>query len=58
MADAANEAIEKVRLLLVNGIAIVLYLVFSLTKYSVIFAEVEGDFEKNYNQLLGFDAAA
>ena len=26
-------------------------LVFSLTKYSVIFTEVEGDFETNNNQL-------
>ena len=51
MADAANEAIEKVRWLLVNGIAIVLYLVFSLTKYSVIFTEVEGDFGKNFINL-------
>ena len=53
-ADEADEAIndiEKVRSLLVVGIAIVLYLVFSLTKYSVIFTEVEGDFEKNNNQL-------
>ena len=39
------------RSLLIDGIAIVLYLVFSLTKYSVIFTEVEGDFEKNNNQL-------
>jgi hypothetical protein len=39
------------RSLLINGIAIVLYLVFSFTKYSVIFTEVEGDFEKNNNQL-------
>ncbi len=39
------------RSLLIDGIAIVLYLVFSLTKYSVIFPEVEGDFEKNSNQL-------
>ena len=39
------------RLLLIDGIAIVLYLVFSLMKYSVIFTEVEGDFEKNNNQL-------
>ena len=50
-ADEAIEDVEKVRSLLVDGIAIVLYLVFSLTKYSVIFTEVEGDFEKNYNQL-------
>ena len=27
------------------------YLAFSLTKYSVIFTEVEGDFKKNNNQL-------
>jgi hypothetical protein len=39
------------RSLLIDGIAIVLYLVFSLTKYSVIFTELEGDFEKNNNQL-------
>jgi len=45
-ADEAIEDVEKVRSLLVNGIAIVLCLVFSLTKYSVIFTEVEGDFEK------------
>ena len=50
-ADEAIEDVEKVRSLLVDGIAIVLYLVFSLTKYSVIFTEVEGDFEKNNNQL-------
>jgi hypothetical protein len=50
-ADEAIEDVEKVRSLLVDGIAIVLYLVFSLTKYSVIFTEVEGDFEKYNNQL-------
>ena len=50
-ADEAIEEVEKVRSLLVDDIAIVLYLVFSLTKYSVIFTEVEGDFEKSYNQL-------
>jgi hypothetical protein len=38
--------------LLVNGIAIVLYLVFSLTKYSAIFTEVKGDFAKNNNNQL------
>jgi hypothetical protein len=38
--------------LLVDGIAIVLYLVFSLTKYSAIFTEVEGDFAKNNNNQL------
>ena len=50
---SVNEAIaidrahtDICRLLLINGIAIILYLVFSLTKYSVIFTEVEGDFEK------------
>ena len=55
---SANEAIaidrantDICRSLLIDGIAIILYLVFSLTKYSVIFTEVEGDFEKNNNQL-------
>jgi hypothetical protein len=47
--DRANTNI--CRSLLIDGIAIVLYLVFSLTKYSVIFTELEGDFEKNNNQL-------
>jgi hypothetical protein len=42
--DRANTDI--CRSLLIDGIAIILYLVFSLTKYSVIFTEVEGDFEK------------
>jgi len=69
VVDAANEAIaidraiavdrankDICRSLLIDGIAIVLYLVFSLTKYSVIFTEVEGDFEKNNNQL-GFGTA-
>jgi hypothetical protein len=37
--------------LLVDGVAIVLYLVFSLTKYSAIFTEMEGDCAKNNNQL-------
>ena len=50
-ADEAIEDVEKVRSLLVVGIAIVLYLVFSLTKYFVIFTEVEGDFEKNNSHL-------
>ncbi len=47
--DRANTDI--CRSLLIDGIAIVLYLVSSLTKYSIIFTEVEGDFEKNNNQL-------
>ena len=47
--DRANT--EICRSLLIDGIAIVLYLVFSHTKYSIIFTEVEGDFEKNNNQL-------
>jgi hypothetical protein len=51
-AIAVNRANTNIcRSLLIDGIAIVLYLVFSLTKYSVIFTEVEGDFEKNNNQL-------
>jgi hypothetical protein len=42
-------AIVLYLVLLVDGIAIVLYLVFSLTKYSAIFTEVEEDFAKNNN---------
>ncbi len=34
-----------------NGVAIVLYLPFSLTKYSAIFTEVKGDFKIINNQL-------
>jgi hypothetical protein len=34
-----------------NGIAIVLYLPFSLTKFSAIFTEVKEDFEIINNQL-------
>ncbi len=34
-----------------NGVAIVLYLPFSLTKYSAIFTQVKGDFEIFINQL-------
>ncbi len=34
-----------------------LLFVFSLTKYSAIFAEVKGSFGMNNNQLMGFDAA-
>ena len=46
-AIAVNRANTNIcRSLLIDGIAIVLYLVFSLMKYSVIFTEVEGDFEK------------
>jgi hypothetical protein len=42
--------------LLDDGVAIISYLVFSLTKYSAIFKEVEGEFETNNNQLgLGFN---
>ncbi len=37
--------------MLVDGKAIVLYLVFSLTKYSATITEVKGDFEKINNQL-------
>jgi hypothetical protein len=37
---------------LVDGVTIVLYLVFSLTKYSAFFTEVEGDFAKNNNNQL------
>ncbi len=56
---SANEAIAIDRVIAVDranmnicrSLLIVLYLVFSLTKYSVIFTEVEGDFEKNNNQL-------
>jgi hypothetical protein len=44
-------AIVLYLVLLVDGAAIVLYLVFSLTKYSAIF-EVEGDFAKNNNDQL------
>ena len=58
---SANEAIDRAiavdrantdicRSLLIDGIAIVLYLLLSLTKYCVIFTEVEGDFEKYNNQ--------
>jgi hypothetical protein len=51
-AIAVNRANTNIcRSLLIDGIAIVLYLVFSLMKYSVIFTELEGDFEKNNNQL-------
>ncbi len=39
------------RLLFDNGVAIVLYLPFSLTKYSAIFTEVKGDFKIINNQL-------
>jgi hypothetical protein len=34
------------RLVLDDGIAIILYLPFSFTKYSAIFAEVKGYFER------------
>ena len=58
-ADKASVSIELpmlppflsiCRLLFDNGIAIVLYLPFSLTKYSTIFTEVKGDFEIINNQ--------
>ncbi len=39
------------RLLFDNGVAIVLYLPYSLTKYSAIFTEVKGDFKIINNQL-------
>jgi hypothetical protein len=39
------------RLQLDNGIVIVIYLLFSLTKYSAIFAEVKGYFGIYKNQL-------
>ena len=67
-SDVANEAIaidravavdrantNICRSLLIDGIAIFLYLVFSLTKYSVIFTEVEGYFgiDGCNNQLAG-----
>ncbi len=45
-------AIVLYLVLLVDSIAIILYLVFSLTKYSAIFTEVEGDFAKNNNNQL------
>jgi len=46
-AIAVNRANTNIcRSLLIDGIAIVLFMVFSLMKYSVIFTEVEGDFEK------------
>ncbi len=53
--DAADDSImiDKVVLGLLT-----LFLPFSLTKHSAIFAEVKGFFGKNNNQLLGFDAAA
>jgi hypothetical protein len=38
--------------MLIDGIAIILYLVFSLTKYSAIFTEVDGDFAMNSNNQL------
>jgi hypothetical protein len=61
--DKANKASVSVELLLLlpflnisrllfdNGIAIVLYLPFSLTKYSAIFTEEKGDLEIINNQL-------
>ncbi len=49
-ADLTNEAGNKLGELLMA--VIVLILVFSLTKYSVIFTEVEGDFAKNINNQL------
>ncbi len=59
-ADKASVSIELpmllpflsiCRSLFDNGIAIVLYLPFSLTKYSAIFTEVKGDFKIINNQL-------
>ena len=44
-------AVDRANMNICRSLLIVLYLVFSLTKYSVIFTEVEGDFEKNNNQL-------
>jgi hypothetical protein len=45
-------AIVLYLVLLVDGVAIIFYLVFSLTKYSAIFTEVEGDLAKNNNNQL------
>jgi hypothetical protein len=59
-ADKASVSIELpmllpflsiCRLLFDNGVAIFLYLPFSLTKYSAIFTEVKRDFEIINNQL-------
>jgi hypothetical protein len=36
------------RLVLDNGVAIVLYFPFFLTRYSAIFAEVKGSFKRIY----------
>ncbi len=49
-ADKANKAGNKLGELLMA--VVVLILVFSLTKYSVIFTEVEGDFAKDINNQL------
>jgi hypothetical protein len=38
--------------MLIDGVAIILNLVFSLTKYSAILTEVDGDFAKNNNNQL------
>ncbi len=46
-ADKANKAGNKLGELLMA--VVVLILAFSLTKYSVIFTEVEGDFAKDIN---------
>ncbi len=48
--DKADEVGNKLGELLMA--VVVLILVFSLTKYSVIFTEVEGDFAKNINNQL------
>jgi hypothetical protein len=45
-------AIVLYLVLLVDGVAIILYLVFSLVKYSAIFTEVKGNFAKNNNNQL------
>ncbi len=48
--DKANKVGNKLSELLMA--VVVLILVFSLTKYSVIFTEVEGDFAKKINNQL------